>query len=174
MQLSCAMCKSQLHMRHASWTEVGLRMAVAAGTSAAIHSRSPCAGVGWACSSRHAASVEGSCRLGAQHVLNSRWWGLVVCNELQDCFTLSLADWGECCCLQLDSEAVVRDYKVTSRRLVLLDYNATLTTAVEAPRQPKRHFDQIQVRPLWFQSKEADRSHAVHSCGAVAAAQAPF
>ena len=41
----------------------------------------------------------------------------------------------------------MRDYKVTSRRLVLLGYNATLTTAVEAPRQPKRHFDQIQVGP---------------------------
>ena len=27
----------------------------------------------------------------------------------------------------------------------MLGYNATLTTAVEAPRQPKRHFDQIKV-----------------------------
>ena len=62
------------------------------------------------------------------------------------------ADWVQSCWLQLDSEAVVRDYKVTSRRLVLLGYNATLTTAVEAPRQPKRHFDQIQVRPLCCRS----------------------
>lgn len=60
---------------------------------------------------------------------------------------------------QLDSEAVVRDYKVTSRRLVLLGYNATLTTAVEAPRQPKRHFDQIQaltrVNPTVYDSIQA-------------------
>lgn len=27
----------------------------------------------------------------------------------------------------------------------MLGYNATLTTAVEAPRQPKRHFDQIKA-----------------------------
>ena len=42
----------------------------------------------------------------------------------------------------------MRDYKATTKRLVLLGYNATLTTAVEAPRQPKRHFDQIQVNVL--------------------------
>ena len=50
----------------------------------------------------------------------------------------------------------MRDYKVTSRRLVLLGYNATLTTAVEAPRQPKRHFDQIQVGPLCCKSSRGD------------------
>lgn len=31
------------------------------------------------------------------------------------------------------------------RRLLVLGYNATLTQLVEAPRQPKRHFDQIKV-----------------------------
>ena len=36
-------------------------------------------------------------------------------------------------------------YKRSRRRLLVLGYNATLTTAVEAPRQPKKHFDQIQV-----------------------------
>ena len=61
---------------------------------------------------------------------------------------------------------MVRDYKVTSRRLVLLGYNATLTTAVEAPRQPKRHFDQIQVGPL------RSLSSVDHSCGGAAAAKA--
>jgi trehalose 6-phosphate synthase/phosphatase len=30
--------------------------------------------------------------------------------------------------------------------LLVLGYNATLTQAVEQPRQPKRHFDQIKVR----------------------------
>lgn len=47
--------------------------------------------------------------------------------------------------LQLDLEAVVGCYKRSRRRLLVLGYNATLTTAVEAPRQPKKHFDQIQV-----------------------------
>ena len=42
-------------------------------------------------------------------------------------------------------EAVVSDYTKSKRRLLVLGYNATLTTAVEAPRQPKRHFDQIQA-----------------------------
>ena len=42
-------------------------------------------------------------------------------------------------------EAVLRDYAKAKKRLLVLGYNATLTTAVEAPRQPKRHFDQIQV-----------------------------
>ena len=37
-------------------------------------------------------------------------------------------------------------YCASRRRLLVLGYNATLTTAVEAPRQPKRHFDQIRVR----------------------------
>ncbi len=47
---------------------------------------------------------------------------------------------------QLDLEAVVGCYKRSRRRLLVLGYNATLTTAVEAPRQPKKHFDQIQAR----------------------------
>ena len=49
--------------------------------------------------------------------------------------------------LQLDIEAVLKDYTKAKKRLLVLGYNATLTTAVEAPRQPKRHFDQIQVQP---------------------------
>ena len=36
-------------------------------------------------------------------------------------------------------------YRRSRRRLLVLGYNATLTTAVEAPRQPKKHFDQIQA-----------------------------
>lgn len=47
--------------------------------------------------------------------------------------------------MQLELESVLRDYTKSKRRLLVLGYNATLTTAVEAPRQPKRHFDQIQV-----------------------------
>lgn len=39
----------------------------------------------------------------------------------------------------------MRGYGSSSRRLIVLGYNATLTTAVEAPRQPKRHFDQIKA-----------------------------
>ena len=46
---------------------------------------------------------------------------------------------------QLDLDAVVGCYQRSRRRLLVLGYNATLTTAVEAPRQPKKHFDQIQV-----------------------------
>ncbi len=48
--------------------------------------------------------------------------------------------------LQLLSDEVVEIYYSCKRRLLVLGYNATLTTAVEAPRQPKRHFDQIKVR----------------------------
>jgi len=47
---------------------------------------------------------------------------------------------------QLDIGAVVRACRGARRRLLVLGYNATLTTAVEAPRQPKRHFDQIKAR----------------------------
>lgn len=43
-------------------------------------------------------------------------------------------------------EALATAYSASRRRLLVLGYNATLTTAVEAPRQPKKHFDQIQVR----------------------------
>lgn len=46
---------------------------------------------------------------------------------------------------ELDIAEVVRAYKSSKRRLIVLGYNATLTTAVEAPRQPKRHFDQIKA-----------------------------
>jgi hypothetical protein len=42
-------------------------------------------------------------------------------------------------------EALATAYSASRRRLLVLGYNATLTTAVEAPRQPKKHFDQIQV-----------------------------
>jgi trehalose 6-phosphate synthase/phosphatase len=45
-------------------------------------------------------------------------------------------------------EDVVRKYGSSKQRLLVLGYNATLTTAVEAPRQPKRHFDQIKVVPF--------------------------
>ena len=48
--------------------------------------------------------------------------------------------------MQLDVEEVVAQYCASRQRLLVLGYNATLTTAVEAPRQPKRHFDQIRVR----------------------------
>lgn len=41
------------------------------------------------------------------------------------------------------------DFRASKRRLLVLGYNATLTTAVEAPRQPTLHFDQIQVRACW-------------------------
>ena len=47
--------------------------------------------------------------------------------------------------LQLDDESAVADFKRSRRRLLVLGYNATLTTAVEAPRQPTLHFDQIQA-----------------------------
>jgi len=45
----------------------------------------------------------------------------------------------------LDFEAAVSKYRASKKRLLVLGYNATLTTAVEAPRQPKKHFDQIQA-----------------------------
>ncbi|PSC73982.1 Alpha,alpha-trehalose-phosphate synthase [UDP-forming] 1 [Micractinium conductrix] len=45
----------------------------------------------------------------------------------------------------LDLEAAVGCYRRSRRRLLVLGYNATLTTAVEAPWQPKKHFDQIQA-----------------------------
>ena len=47
--------------------------------------------------------------------------------------------------VQLDAKEAVSHYMQSKRRLLVLGYNATLTTAVEAPRQPKRHFDQIKV-----------------------------
>ena len=49
------------------------------------------------------------------------------------------------CRMQLDAQEAVRHYSQSKRKLLVLGYNATLTTAVEAPRQPKRHFDQIKV-----------------------------
>ena len=50
-------------------------------------------------------------------------------------------------CVQLNEAQAVADYKRAKRRLLVLGYNATLTTAVEAPKQPHHHFDQIQARP---------------------------
>ena len=47
--------------------------------------------------------------------------------------------------LQLDLDEAVTAYRGCKKRLLLLGYNATLTTAIEAPRQPKKHFDQIQA-----------------------------
>lgn len=44
----------------------------------------------------------------------------------------------------------MRDYKNAKRRLLVLGYNSTLTTAVEAPRQPKNHYDQIKVGGFKF------------------------
>ena len=46
---------------------------------------------------------------------------------------------------QLDFGAAVSCYRAARKRLLVLGYNATLTTAVEAPRQPKKHLDQIQA-----------------------------
>jgi trehalose 6-phosphate synthase/phosphatase len=46
---------------------------------------------------------------------------------------------------ELNPIEVVRAYASSKRRLIVLGYNATLTQAVEAPRQPKRHFDQIKA-----------------------------
>jgi trehalose 6-phosphate synthase/phosphatase len=45
----------------------------------------------------------------------------------------------------LDLDQAVSVYRTSKKRLLVLGYNATLTTAVEAPRQPKKHFDQIQA-----------------------------
>ncbi|CAK0785345.1 Trehalose-6-P synthase/phosphatase complex synthase subunit [Coccomyxa viridis] len=60
---------------------------------------------------------------------------------------------------QLDTKLAVKHYHQSTRRLLVLGYNATLTTAVEAPRQPKRHFDQIKaltrVNPRVFDSVAA-------------------
>lgn len=51
--------------------------------------------------------------------------------------------------MQLPSDGVVMDFKKSKRRLLVLGYNSTLTTAVEAPRQPKNHYDQIKVKITW-------------------------
>ena len=45
----------------------------------------------------------------------------------------------------LDFDLAVNTYRASKRHLLILGYNATLTTAVEAPRLPKKHFDQIQA-----------------------------
>jgi trehalose 6-phosphate synthase/phosphatase len=39
---------------------------------------------------------------------------------------------------------VVSGYLTSSRRLLVLGYNSTLTAVVEAPKQPRRHYDQIK------------------------------
>lgn len=59
------------------------------------------------------------------------------------CSTLRPAPGG----LQLDVEEVVHCYQHAKRRLLVLGYNSTLTTSVEAPRQQaKRTFEQMQAR----------------------------
>ncbi len=45
----------------------------------------------------------------------------------------------------LDLDAAVAAFASSERRLLVLGYNATLTTAAEAPRAPKKHFDAIQA-----------------------------
>lgn len=40
---------------------------------------------------------------------------------------------------------VVSSFRDSKRRLFVLGYNATLTTAVEAPKAPKRHYDQLKA-----------------------------
>ncbi len=45
----------------------------------------------------------------------------------------------------LDFDLAVNTFRASKRHLLILGYNATLTTAVEAPRLPKKHFDQIQA-----------------------------
>lgn len=40
---------------------------------------------------------------------------------------------------------VVSSYMVSGKRLLVLGYNATLTTNIEAPRLPKRQFEQVCV-----------------------------
>ncbi|KAG2501762.1 hypothetical protein HYH03_000262 [Edaphochlamys debaryana] len=56
----------------------------------------------------------------------------------------------------LDVPEVVRAYQSSRRRLIVLGYNATLTTSVEAPRLPKRQFEQVKalakVNPRVMQS----------------------
>ncbi len=60
-------------------------------------------------------------------------------------------------------------YKRARRRLLVLGYNATLTTAVEAPRQPKKHFDQIQARGFPRLGRAGQprtaRRHPLLACG---------
>lgn len=58
---------------------------------------------------------------------------------------------------------VVDSYKQAKRRLIVLGYNATLTTNVETPRQVKRHYDQIKavakVNPRIYKSIQELSSH---------------
>ena len=59
-----------------------------------------------------------------------------------------LAASNGCFLLQLVIEDVVREYKGAKRRLLVLGYNSTLTTAaVEPPRLAKNHYDQLKVVP---------------------------
>lgn len=44
---------------------------------------------------------------------------------------------------------VVAAYQDSRKRLIVLGYNATLTTNIEAPRLPKRQFEQVW---LWLNS----------------------
>ena len=70
--------------------------------------------------------------------------------------------------VQLDTKLAVKHYHQSTRRLLVLGYNATLTTAVEAPRQPKRHFDQIKVLSR-LQSASVTASVTLRRIWAVAA-----
>lgn len=89
-------------------------------------------------------------------------------------------------CVQLDLGYAVSCYRASRKRMLVLGYNATLTTAVEAPRQPKKHFDQIQaltrVNPMayaclaalahnpdtqvgWLAAEEAEGAVPMHAAG---------
>eukprot|EP00803_Ostreobium_quekettii_P004213 evm.model.scf_496.3 EVM.evm.TU.scf_496.3 scf_496:10894-17245(+) len=46
---------------------------------------------------------------------------------------------------QLRTSSVVHAFNDSCRRLIVLGYNATLTTAVEAPKQPRKHYDQMKA-----------------------------
>ena len=59
--------------------------------------------------------------------------------------------------MQLDVEEVVHCYQHAGRRLLVLGYNSTLTTPLEAPRhQAKRTFDQMQVLAAYTSSEGFD------------------
>lgn len=56
-----------------------------------------------------------------------------------------LAKYTTALVLQLSDSEVISCYQCSQRRLFVLGYNATLTTAVEAPMQPQRHYDQMKA-----------------------------
>ena len=49
---------------------------------------------------------------------------------------------------QLNVDRCVGDFAAARRRLLVLGYNATLTTSVDTSRLPKRQYDQYSVRML--------------------------